>query len=113
MNQEWFINSNLSVCYKIKTSPDLFSVNNEDLSSYISKRVLVIIDEKVRQIYSNKIINYFEHNKIDYHFVSINGEEPEKNITNLFKILTEMEQFGIERRNNPIIGIGGGVILIN
>jgi 3-dehydroquinate synthase len=97
--------------YEIKSSPDLFSIDNKDLLKCISKRVLIVIDEKVRQLYSNKIINYLRNNGIAYHIVSVNGEEPEKNAVNLFKILVEMEQFGIERRSNSVIGIGGGVVL--
>lgn len=111
MNQEWSIHTSLPIEYTIKSSFDLFTLDNKDLLNYISKRILIIIDEKVRQIYGAKITNYLKSHEINYHIVSINGEEPEKNVTNLFKILGEMEQFGIERRNNPVIGIGGGVVL--
>ena len=70
-----------------------------------------MIDLKVSELYLPLISNYFKKNKIDYHFVVINATEDNKDINNLTYILEEFERFGLLRRDEPVIAIGGGVLL--
>lgn len=109
-NKSWTIKTALSVNYEIKNSANLFSVENNDLLSYISKRVLVVIDEKVGKLYLNKIVSFFDYHNIQHKIVLLNGVETEKSLDSLLLVLREIEQFGVDRRNEPIVGIGGGVV---
>lgn len=109
-NKSWTIETALPIKYEIKNSTNLFSVENSDLLSYISKRVLVVIDEKVSKLYLNKIVSFFDYHNIQHKIVSLNGVETEKTLDSLLLVLREIEQFGVDRRNEPIVGIGGGVV---
>lgn len=62
-------------------------------------------------MYISKIKHYFDHHKINYHLVIIDATEDNKNIENLLFILRESEKFGLTRKSEPIIAIGGGVLL--
>jgi len=108
---EWTISTSLPINYNIKTSVDLFSPDNTDITSYCNTdRSIIVIDKKVHILYGDKIEQYFISNNIKYRLVIIDGIESNKDLKHLTTILTEMEHFGISRNSDPIIGIGGGVI---
>lgn len=112
MKSSWTINTSLPINYIVKNSPNLFAVDNTDILEYCpNQRALIIVDEKVSQLYLEMIENYFNYHQISYRLVIVNGIETEKNLENLIYLLKEIEQFGTSRRSEPIIAIGGGVIL--
>lgn len=114
---KWEISTRQSINYMVKTSNDIFNPANRDVIIYSttgdgrSDRGLVVVDKKVFEIYGDKIKNYFLFHKLKTRIVIIDGVESKKNTDSLFMLLHEMEQFGILRRNECIIGIGGGVVL--
>ena len=113
---EWLINTSNEVNYVVKISEDVLSPLNGDIAVYSSmgdgnsNRRLVVVDKKVMELYCDRIVVYFESQKINARFVILDGVESKKNTESLFTMLYEMEQFGISRRE-CIIGIGGGTIL--
>jgi 3-dehydroquinate synthase len=112
MTTTWNINATLNYDYEIKKVDGLFDLKNRELVSYCPiNRAVIVIDEKVSGLYLKKIEAYLNHHKIAHRLVVIDGVETEKNLTSLLLILREMEQFGVSRRNEPVIAIGGGVIL--
>lgn len=112
MKTSWNISTSLPIEYVIKNSPGIFSVDNHDILDYCqTKRALLVLDEKVSRLYFNMIENYFTYHNITCRIVVINGVETEKSLDSLVYLLKEIEQFGTSRRSEPIIGIGGGVIL--
>jgi 3-dehydroquinate synthetase len=115
MNDTWKIKTSLSIEYEIKKTINLFDINNLDLLSYgdqkEGRKRLLVVDSTVNSIYHEEINNYFNHHKINYRIIIIDGGESQKNLENLLYILSEFEKFGIQRKNEPIIGIGGGVVL--
>src|SRR5271167_2705648 len=106
MKNSWNINTSLPISYIVKNSSGIFSTENSDILDYCpTKRALLVVDEKVRQLYSDMIENYFIHHKITYRLVVINGIETEKSLDSLIYLLKEIEQFGTSRRSEPIIAI--------
>ena len=114
---EWRINTSLPVDYIVKLSKDVLNPNNNTIAVSTStgnggsNRRLVVVDKKVNEIYNDKITAYFEHYKLEAHYVIIDGIERHKSTGTLFLLLNEMEQFGVSRRDECVIGIGGGVVL--
>jgi len=107
----WSIKTELSVMFIIKKS-DVFNTKNDDLLDFgKSKRRLVVVDLKVSNLYLKKIIKYFVHHKIDYHIVILDAVETMKNTETLLYLLKQMEQFSLSRRSEPVIAVGGGVLL--
>ena len=110
--QNWTINTSLSVNYEIKNVSGIFSQSNDEILKCCSnKKAFIVVDKVVNNFYSKIIENYFESNHFQYQIIVVDGVESEKNLENLIFILKEMEKFGVLRLNEPIIGIGGGVIL--
>lgn len=112
---EWYLETSLPVSFFIKNSSNIFDINNRDILTYGTQgegsRRLVVIDLKVSKLYLSKIKYYFDYHKINYHLVIIDATEDNKNIDNLLFILQESEKFGLTRKSEPIIAIGGGVLL--
>ncbi|MBT7849258.1 hypothetical protein HN676_02235, partial [Candidatus Woesearchaeota archaeon] len=104
---EWNINTSLPIDYTIKISNDLFSVNNNDLLQTGEKkenmRRLIVIDKNVYELYSKKILNYFNHYDVKCSIVLLEGGEQNKNLDALMYLLSEIEKFGLLRRGEPII----------
>ena len=113
---EWEINTSLPVSYRNKISWGVLSPGNSDMATWSatgdgkSNRRLVVVDKKVNEIYGERILAYFAHHSLVVRIVVIDGIEAHKSTDSLFMLLNEMEQFGINRRNECLISIGGGVI---
>ncbi|XP_026187540.1 2-epi-5-epi-valiolone synthase-like isoform X1 [Mastacembelus armatus] len=71
----------------------------------------VVIDETVNQLYGSQLIQYFESREVVYRMLPLPTTEENKCLELVTKILEEIHQFGIDRRSEPIIAIGGGVCL--
>jgi 3-dehydroquinate synthetase len=111
----WTLKTHLPVTFSIKNSPGLFSVGNRDLlqhgSQGASARRMVVIDRNICQYYLEGVIEYFEAHDVICHVVVIDATEDRKDLETLLSILREMEQFGVLRRDEPLIAVGGGVLL--
>jgi len=112
---QWQLSTELPVSFSIKYSNDILNPLNPDLLEYGSlgeqARRLVILDSTIEKLYGDQVRNYFSTNCIVTKFISINSTESTKNLETLLEILESMEQFGLMRRNEPVIAIGGGVLL--
>lgn len=115
MKNSWTIKTKLPISYDIKSSINIFSLNNKDILNYGNqtgnRKRLIVLDKLVSSYYLEKIKKYFNYHNITYHIVILEGGEDQKNLKNLLYLLEEIEKFGISRKNEPIIGIGGGVVL--
>lgn len=111
----WVMETQLPVSFKIANSPDIFSKKNKDLLEFGSvgpnSRRLVIIDINICQYYLGDVTSYFEYHDVDVHVVAIAADEEDKNLETLMVLLKEIEKFGLLRRAEPLIAIGGGVLL--
>ncbi|EFO9214479.1 sedoheptulose 7-phosphate cyclase [Campylobacter lari] len=105
----------LPVSFDIALVHDIFAVDT-DYSVLVSKddcyrRRLIIIDEKVDLLFGDNIRTHCKHYGIDAIFFSISATENDKNIQTLMLILEKLEEFKPQRRNEPIIAVGGGALL--
>ena len=111
----WTIKTELPVSFSIKITTGLFDIENDQVLEFGStgkrSRRVIVIDQKVSEIYLNSIVTYFDYHKVAYHLIIIDSIEDKKDKHNLFYILKEIEKFGLMRRDEPIIAIGGGVLL--
>jgi len=111
--QQWRVTSERTINYDIIACDNLFDPNNEHLlfpGEQESSRRLVIVDSNVYEHHSLSIKRYFEHNNIDVKIVQFISGEENKSIESYQAILSELDDFEIERRASPIIAIGGGVL---
>lgn len=71
----------------------------------------IVIDETVHQLYGSKVARYFESRRVVSKILPLPTTEENKSLELVTKILEEVHKFGLDRRTEPIIAIGGGVCL--
>ncbi|KAL1249601.1 hypothetical protein QQF64_020606 [Cirrhinus molitorella] len=91
----------------ISNPTELQALNN---NSKVMKR-FVVIDETVNDLYGSQVAAYFKARGVMYKILPLPTTEENKSMTLVTKILEEVHKFGIDRRTEPIIAIGGGVCL--
>lgn len=113
----WFVNTYLPVSYEIVESEDLFAIENRNLLFLDCEppkppiRRLVVIDERVYSLYGERIHKYFHAHAVEHRVLPLPISEQQKTTDAVFRILEALVEFGIVRRHEPLIGIGGGVLL--
>jgi len=109
------IETSQAVSFTIKQSPGVFSKTNRDLLEFgsqgSSSRRMVVIDRNICQWYLIDVVEYFQAQGVYAHVLAIDATEDKKNLDSLLIILREMEHFGLLRRDEPLIAVGGGVLL--
>ena len=116
VTKEWNVTGQKEVSYSVQIITNIFNVNNKSLIKNYSTdfkkviRRIIFVDGNFYNLYSKTILNYFEKNKISHKIISLPIEESTKNIDYLNVILKHVDDFGLSRRDEPIIVIGGGVL---
>lgn len=109
----WRVNYQQAIEYEIINSPHLFQLQNDSILS-VGKteqaRRFVVMDRNVEKYYAEEIHNYFSHHQIEAKIISIPSGEEHKTLESYLTIVQELDAFPINRRNEPIIAIGGGVL---
>jgi 3-dehydroquinate synthase len=62
-------------------------------------------------LYGWEIEGYFRANRVRFRFLPLDATEPEKTLENVLRVVRELDDFGVNRRSDPLIAIGGGVLL--
>jgi 3-dehydroquinate synthetase len=110
--RNWSVNTSLPVSFQVQYSANIFDTKNHDLISHTtSDRCLVIIDKTVYNLYGDIMRKYFEILKKTLAYYVIDATEENKNWENVDNILKFFEANGVLRRSEPIIAVGGGVLL--
>jgi 3-dehydroquinate synthetase len=104
--------STQSVPMNIAIAHDVF---NTDWMLYggDSGRRIVFVDEYFYSLgeWYGKINDYFIDRGIEATIIPVSCSEDKKDLENLMFILGAIERFNLLRRNEPIIAIGGGVLM--
>ncbi|XP_066528480.1 2-epi-5-epi-valiolone synthase [Hoplias malabaricus] len=122
----WTVVSPVVFTYRIVETENLLDVNNDTLLfGHIadpeevrtlkqrpeSLRRFVVIDETVQKLYGSQVIEYFESWGVTYQILSLPTTEENKSLNLVTEVLQEVHRFGVDRRSEPMIAIGGGVCL--
>jgi 3-dehydroquinate synthase len=109
----WRIKQQRLIEYEVVNCRNIFSPENDALVS-IGKRKdtrrFVIVDSNVERYFSVQIRDYFDHHNIDARVLVFPSGEKNKTVDNYLWLLRELDKFPINRRDEPIIAIGGGVL---
>lgn len=108
----WRLTASKPLEYQITYAPNLFDLENHSLlEPNTSSRRLVFVDSNVYANFSETINEYFEVNSPGSVVVSVEANEPLKTLDNSLVLVKHMEDFGLLRRSEPVIAIGGGSLL--
>lgn len=105
----------LPVEYTVECYQGLFSVGNDTLATRFmpengKRRRFLVVDNKVNELYGERIRSYFAYYNVETRIVVIKGEEENKRFAVVDHIFEELCDFGLHRRE-PIVAVGGGVVL--
>ncbi|KAB8038708.1 HAD-IA family hydrolase [Silvanigrella paludirubra] len=107
------IKSDSFIEYKIYELRNAFSTHSNIMFDKIFKEinaVFLILDSGLSKEQIYMINNFFDKFKIKYNSIIFESGEENKNITNVIKLITILDDFGVQRRSQPIVAIGGGVL---
>ncbi len=76
-----------------------------------AERVVAFFDQNVFQLYGAVVSNNLKKLNKEIIVATISIDEETKNLENLMSILTTFEHHNISRRSDPVVAIGGGVLL--
>lgn len=113
----WVVETQQSVVYDVRFIEDLFAIDNRDLIDAGTAgrpediRRFVVLDETVDAIYGERIRRYFVAHGVETHILTLEVSESAKTMRSVFDVVDGIDGFGISRRHEPIIAIGGGVLL--
>jgi 3-dehydroquinate synthetase len=111
----WSVEATLPISYQVRQTPRLLDPDSDALARYAfdgpSNRRLVIIEQRVYHLYGAQLLDYLRHRRLRGHLVCVNAAEADKDLGLSMRLIRAINDFGIDRRQEPLIVIGGGVIL--
>ncbi|KAI4894383.1 hypothetical protein NFI96_020911 [Prochilodus magdalenae] len=122
----WTVVSPITFTYTVTQTHDLLNPSNDTLlmghirdpnqleavrSATKPIKRFVVMDETVYNLYGSQVTDYLEARNVLYRILPLPTTEENKSMEMVLKILEEVHRFGIDRRTEPIIAIGGGVCL--
>jgi 3-dehydroquinate synthase len=113
--KSWLVRTELPVSFLVKSTRGILDPGNPELLSVGAKgpgaRRLVVIDKNVHDLYGAAVERYFDAQEVCYRTLSVESTESTKTLDSTMKVLEAMEGFAILRQSEPVIAIGGGVLL--
>lgn len=114
----WTVEAVKQVRYHVVEATGLFEPENTlllsgcgDVPLRAGDRRLVVIDSTVQKLHGQRITRYFDHHGIAVTLVPLDAGESAKRWSLVTDVVDAMNDFGIDRRREPVIAIGGGVLL--
>lgn len=117
MSRTWIVSAALPVHYQVRVVDGLLDPNNRALLEAGATqrtgtiRRLVVIDALVDRLYGVQLRHYLQHHGVKYQIVTLPISETDKTMESVFAVVKGINEFGIARRHEPIIAIGGGVLM--
>ncbi|WP_245746154.1 sedoheptulose 7-phosphate cyclase [Nocardia altamirensis] len=102
--------------YKVRLVDNLFDTVDLPIDSDLKEclgvgaRRLIVIDDTVERIYGEQLRSFCLRNDIAAKIVPVAANETVKRWDSVVDVLDAMDEFGIDRRREPVIAVGGGVL---
>ncbi len=114
---QWSVRASQTVAYDVRMVDDLLAVENRALieagatNRTDRPRRFIVIDAIVYKLYGAALRRYLDHYNCHYDLCVLPASEETKTMGAVSTVVRGLNSFGISRRHEPIIGIGGGVLL--
>ncbi|QKV74055.1 sedoheptulose 7-phosphate cyclase [Amycolatopsis sp. Hca4] len=116
-DSSWRVAASQTVGYEVRFCRDVFAPDRTDLleagaspESRTSRR-FVVVDERIDELFGTRIRQYFDHHGITHEIMTIRSGEAHKELDVVLRLLERLEKFGVDRRREPVIVVGGGVAM--
>lgn len=111
----WTVNASRPVSYDVRLVPGLLDTTSDVLErvafSGSSRRRLVVIDRAVLELFGGQLARYAAQRQLRADVFPVDTGEARKDIELSRRIVCKLDEYGIDRREEPIVVIGGGVLL--
>lgn len=111
----WQVKATLSVSYDVIVCADLFDETNDTLEQQVydspSARRLFIVEQHVHDLYGDRLEAYLKFRGLDARIVAVPADETAKDSDLGHRIVEALDDFAIDRRREPVVAVGGGVLL--
>ncbi|WP_394825689.1 iron-containing alcohol dehydrogenase [Pendulispora albinea] len=114
---QWRIQAQQSITYEVQMTVGVLDPSNPALLQAGTTvrtdrpRRFIVIDANVHAIYGDALRTYLEHHECEYRLCVLAASEEAKTMESVFTVVNGLDSFGINRRHEPIIAIGGGILL--
>jgi len=108
----WQVSVQHGVAYELVKCAGLFDPHNPSLLALgrgRGSRRLIVVDENVHDLHGAAMHAYFSANGVEARIVRLPAGESNKTLDAYLGLVTALDDFPIDRRDEPIIAIGGGV----
>ncbi|MDH6135580.1 3-dehydroquinate synthetase [Kitasatospora sp. MAA4] len=115
----WTVRTALPVDYRVRFAPRLLAPDNPALATaglpagpgrQRRKRLLLVVEARVHELYGERIHAYCEAQRLDWSCCILLAHERVKTMESVFQVVEQLDRFGLARRGEPVIAIGGGVL---
>ena len=109
----WSVFPGVSMRYDVRLSEPLLGPNNRDLlaGGLVPGRRFVVCDDGVSAYWRESLARYLDDHRMESRILVVEGGEKSKSPEILFELIAEFERFGLDRRNEPVLIIGGGAVM--
>ena len=114
-NKSWTVRNVQPVEYDVVLCDDVLDPANQAILGPVPAqgraRRLVVVDANVDALFGQAIRAYFDGNDVEHRVLVLEPGEINKTVEAGMRVTTAMDDFGVDRRREPVIAIGGGVLL--
>ncbi len=113
----WSVRAHQTVSYEVHMVDGLFDPENRTLIEAGTTdptdrpRRFIVVDATIYELFGQTLRQYLDHHDCHYDLCVLPVSEEAKTMDAVFTVVSGLNSFGISRRHEPIIGIGGGVLL--
>ncbi|MFG2824039.1 sedoheptulose 7-phosphate cyclase [Kitasatospora sp. NPDC048365] len=109
----WTVATALPVSYEVRFTPRLLDPGNPALgeAGAAPGRRLVVVEETVDRLYGARIRAWFRARGTEHRICVLPAHEQVKTMDSVYRVVEAMDRFGIARRGEPVLAIGGGVLM--
>ncbi|WP_317453598.1 sedoheptulose 7-phosphate cyclase [Streptomyces sp. CBMA152] len=116
--RSWTVSTAKPVRYEVGFTPDVLDPRNPALvgagvpdGDPVPPRRLLVVETTVDELYGDRLRAYGEARGLDYEIHVLTAHEQLKTMDAVFSVTEAMDRFGIARRSEPVVAIGGGVLM--
>ncbi|GAB2629726.1 3-dehydroquinate synthase [Streptomyces capparidis] len=110
----WTVSAARTVSYEVRLCPGVLDPANPALATAGqpgSPRRLLVVEARVDELYGRAIRAYCRARDLDSEVLVLPAHERLKTMDSVCRVTEAMDSFGVDRRREPVIAVGGGVLL--
>jgi len=110
----WTVRTYEEFAYRIHETDDCLSPENHVLARAAQlcsgRRRLLVVDHQIDKLYGDRLRAYFAYHGAVPETLVISAGEHNKSLDALRRVLDGVDDLGLNRRSDPIVVVGGGVV---